>query len=289
MNYIDYLSNAEKHYCFCNNVISEKWEEKFVTNFKNEIVNKLYNSLKVLDKNNYLGIDVLQQSFDRGIHITSFTDDYSIIKPKLINLFDNVVFQICDIPPLSNEEKKKEQKKYRYLNFAQTKYENYRKTLYNIYLNTYYLSGYIFEGVALYSTLKLLGFDDSINLSRSAIRRKNDLCNYNNYDSSQLSIYVMGTSTTINTTLQTKFAGVNKHKFNDYVLIIRNHSNLDNYSKTIEFVGQDITDANLKQMVDNWDNNILRYKQFSSFDLSKADLLKLLKLSSKIIEQVKHI
>lgn len=289
MNYEDYLSNAEKHYIFCYNVMSKKWQEQLVNDFKKEIVNKLFNSLKCFDKNHLLNKDNIPKLINSVLTNIDFSEDYSSIEPILIQLFDDLALKICGHQLTLIDTKKEEKKKNNYSNFVSQQYQEYRKKLYYIYLNVYYLSGYIFEGIAMYSVLKILGFDKNINLGGNATQRLDNLSNRSNY-ASQLSLYVISSDPDgMDSELRGNFAGINRHEFVEYIKIIQNNVRLESNIRIIEFVGQDINDNTLRGMVNNWNNNILRYKQFDRFDLSKTDIISLLELSNTIIEQVKHI
>lgn len=318
MKYDDYLNNAEKHFMYCKETMSIDWEDRFLQELylyikgKSQYYLGKYNVQYIVDKLanpnlNTIDVDKLNVFFQNVVE----NDKYDTFSLKDINYYESVtnnrvkcesewvkplqkrlveIYNIClsytndaeilkkisaDLHNTTNDYKKKIEKKF----------NEQQKKLFYIYLNTFYVSGYIYEGIAMFSILKLLGFKNS-DLPSSL----KELGNPDYYDEQQLNQYVEDD-------LQGKFGNlIEKHVFKEYINIIRGNRNLNFEQQNIEFVGKEIKDNTLKTMVGKWSPKI-RYEQFDnnhlfripniSVNLKKEDIDSLLGLSETILSNVK--
>lgn len=323
MRYEDYLNNAEKHFVYCKETMSIMWERRFVDELCEYIKGKSqyylgkYDTQYIIDKINTTTdtIAITKVEIDRlKIFFSDLVEkkEYDIISLNAIDYYDTLtnnrnkcetewvkplqkrlyeIYKVCKsfisneeiLDTISNDLHKTTNE---YKRIIENKFKEQQKKLFYIFLNTFYISGYIYEGIAMFSILKLLGFKYSDLPSTLS-----DLGKSEYYIEQQLRQYVEDDD------LQSKFGDfITTHGFKEYITIIRGNQNLNSEQQDIEFIGKDIKDNTLKELVNNWSPKV-RYKQFdnnhlfcipnTTIDIRRNDIDKLLGLSETIINNVK--
>ena len=177
MEYNDYLRNAEKHYMYCKETMSIEWERRFLEELflyikgKSQFYLGKYNVEYFVNKvkdstSNALDVDKLGEKLVNLVENSNY-DDFSLnginyydtltnnrakcesewIKPlqrRLTEIYKIFKSYIKDTELMKTISEDLHKATNDYKKKIETKFKEQQRKLFYIYLNTFYISGYIY-------------------------------------------------------------------------------------------------------------------------------------------------